>query len=116
MKNTNLTTDDLDRLEQLMTELANTKQTKKESELIRSKIMDFMRENKIKSFKHNDIMLRFVDERKTIQFDSRMLKEKYPDIWLECHSEATRPVNLIIQRTTSDKDEPTGEELAYAIN
>lgn len=116
MKNVNLTTDDLDRLGQLMTDLANAKRSKKESDLIRSKIMDFMRENNIKSFKHNDIMLRFVDERKTIQFDSQMLKDKYPEIWLECHSEATRPANLIIRRTTPDKDAPTDEELADAIN
>lgn len=116
MKTTNLTTDDLNRLSQLMTDLANAKQSKKESELIRLKIMAFMKENNIKSFKHNDISLRFVDERKTIQFDSQMLKEKYPEIWLECHSEATRPANLIISRTTPDKDAPTDEELADAAN
>lgn len=116
MKNQNLTTEDLDRLEQLMKDLANAKQSKAESNLIRAKIMDFMRANNIKSFKHNDIMLRFVEERTTIQFDVQLLKSKYPDIWKECHGEAMRPADLIIQRTTPDKDDPTDEELAEAIN
>ena len=116
MKN-NLSTTDLDRLEELMTELSNAKKSKKESEVIKDKIMDFMEQNNIKTFRHNGILIRFTPSRSTFEFDVQLLKSKYPKIWEECHSNQMRPPHLLIKKTTveNEDDEPTDEELNEAI-
>ena len=114
---TNLSTTELDRLSELMTELENAKKNKAESEVIKDKIMAFMEQNNINTFRHNDILIRYTPKRTTNEFDVFMLKDKYPDIWEECHSNQVRPPHLQIKRTSPEKDdEPTDEELNEAIS
>lgn len=114
---TNLSTTELDRLSELMTALENAKKNKAESEVIKNKIMDFMEQNNIKTFRHNDILIRYTPQRTTNEFDVFMLKEKYPKIWEECHSDQIRQPHLQIKRTAPEKDdEPTDEELGEVLS
>ena len=111
----NLKTEDLQRLNALMTNLTEAKANKAEANAIKEKIMDFMREAGIKTFRANGLFLRLTEERTTNEFDADMLRAKYPDIWKECHSEKVRAAHLQIKKVAPDaEDEPTDEELSEA--
>ena len=111
----NLKTEDLNRLSTLMTDLADARANKAEANAIKEKIMDFMRETGIKSFRENGLYIRFTEARTTNEFDAELLRTKYPDIWKECHSEQVRPAHLLIKKVAKPKDdEPTDEELDEA--
>lgn len=111
----NLKTDDLKRMNALMTSLAEAKANKAEANAIKEKIMDFMRETGIKTFRENGLLLRLTDERTTCEFDVDLLRTKYPEIWKECHSEKVRAPHLSIKKVSMPEDEePTDEELDEA--
>lgn len=101
-----LQTTDLERLSELITALEKAKQDKAEKKVIVEKIMDFFRENDIKTYHYGDLLIRFTDERTTIQFDVEMLQSKYPEIWKECHSEKVRQPHLQIKKTTKKTENP----------
>lgn len=110
---TKLKTEDISRLEALMSNLEQAKKDKAEQNLIKEKIMDFMRELNIKTFREGGLVIRLTDKRTTNEFDVDMLREKYPKIWEECHSIQERPAHLQIKRSkvVNKDDEPTDEEL-----
>lgn len=111
----NLTTNDLARLNALMTDLVEAKANKAEANSIKTKIMDFMRNTGIKSFRENGLYIRFTEARTTCEFDVELLRTKYPDIWKKCHSEQVRPAHLSIKKVPMPEDEePTDEELDEA--
>lgn len=111
----NLKTEDLNRLNTLMTDLADARANKAEANAIKTKIMDFMRESNLKSFCENGLYIRFTEARTTNEFDVELLRKKYPDIWKECHSEQVRLAHLSIKKVAKPKDEePTDEELDEA--
>ena len=119
MKQNDLSTADLERLSALVASLEQAKKDKAEKNAIAEKIMEFFRSTGLKSFKYKDIVIRFTDERETTEFDVDMLREKYPEIWKECHSLNVRPPHLSIKKRTvkeDDDDLPTDEELAEAAN
>ena len=84
---TTLKTEDIERLETLLVNLEQAKKDKQEQNVIKDKIMDFMRQLKIKTFRQGNIVMRLTDTRTTNEFDVDMLREKYPAIWEECHSQ-----------------------------
>lgn len=110
---TKLKTEDISRLETLMSSLEQAKKDKAEQNLIKDKIMDFMRELNIKTFREGGLVIRLTDKRTTNEFDVDMLREKYPKIWEECHSIKERPAHLQIKKSNAvnKDDEPTDEEL-----
>lgn len=111
---TKLKTEDLKRLETLMTNLEQAKKDKNEQSVIKEKIMDFMRELNIKTFREGNLVIRLTDKRTTNEFDVDMLREKYPQIWEECHSVQERPAHLQIKRSKAVENEddiPSDEEL-----
>lgn len=115
MATTNLKTEDIERLEELMDNLAQAKKDKAEQAVIKDKIMDFMRSLNIKTFRQGNIVMRLTDRRETNEFDVDMLRAKYPDIWKECHSTQVREAHLQIKkRVVVQDDEPTEEELNEA--
>lgn len=89
---------DLNRLLELITALEAAKASKEERDTINTMLIDFFRETGLKSYKTDDLIIRFVDERETNQFDVDMLKDKYPDIWEECHSPKIRPPHISIKK------------------
>ena len=118
--NVELTTQDLERLSGLLTSLEKAKRDKNEKSAIEARIMDFFRQTGIKTYRYKDVVIRFTDERKTVQFDADMLRMKYPEIWKECHSEQTRPPHLQIKKTSTVEDPeetgaPTVEEIAEEL-
>lgn len=115
MATTNLKTEDIERLETLMNNLAQAKKDKAEQAVIKDKIMDFMRSLNIKTFRQGNIVMRLTDRRETNEFDVDMLRQKYPEIWKECHSTQVREAHLQIKkRVVVQDDEPTEEELNEA--
>lgn len=112
-----LQTQDLDRLDELMIRLEQAKKDKNEQSVIKNKIMDFMRELGLKTFRQGNITIRLTDARTTNQFDVDMLRIKYPAIWDECHSVQSRPAHLqIIRKDIKDNTvEMTDDELAELI-
>lgn len=115
MATTNLKTEDIERLETLMDNLAQAKKDKAEQAVIKDKIMDFMRSLNIKTFRQGNIVMRLTDRRETNEFDVDMLRQKYPEIWKECHSTQVREAHLQIKkRVVVQDDEPTEEELNEA--
>lgn len=115
MATTNLKTEDIERLEELMDNLAQAKKDKAEQAVIKDKIMDFMRSLNIKTFRQGNIVMRLTDRRETNEFDVDMLRQKYPEIWKECHSTQVREAYLQIKkRVVVQDDEPTEEELNEA--
>lgn len=115
MANTNLKTEDIERLEELIDNLAQAKKDKAEQAVIKNKIMDFMRSLNIKTFRQGNIVMRLTDRRETNEFDVDMLRQKYPDIWKECHSKQVREPHLQIKKSVIvQDDEPTEEELNEA--
>lgn len=107
---TELTTTELDRISDLTDALLAAKKDRSERDVILSKIMDFFRENKIKTYRHGDIVIRFTDERTTNQFDVDMLRMKYPEIWTECHANHVRPAHLAIKKIPVKEDPDDNEE------
>lgn len=108
---TNVSTVELDRLADLTDALLDAKKNKEERDVILNKIMDFFRENGIKSYRHGDIVIRFTDSRETNQFDVDLLKAKYPEIWTECHAVHVRAPHLSIKKSpVKDETEETFEE------
>lgn len=119
MKQSDLSTADLERLSALLDSLDKAKKDRAEKDAISEKIMDFFRSTGLKSFKYKDIVIRFTDERETTEFDVDILREKYPEIWQECHGTNVRPPHLSIKKRVVKDDEddlPTDEELAGAID
>lgn len=100
-----LNSKDMDRLSALVDRLENAKGDEREKELIMEKIKEFFRETGMKSFRYNDIVIRFTDDRVTNQFDVDILREKYPEIWLECHSDKVRPAYVSITKQPLKKQE-----------
>ena len=115
---TTLKTEDIERLETLLVNLEQAKKDKAEQNVIKDKIMDFMRQLGIKTFRQGNIVMRLTDTRTTNEFDVDMLREKYPQIWEECHSQKTRDPHLQIKRVASkqdvEDDVPSDEELNEA--
>lgn len=115
--NVSLSTEDLNRLSNLIDSLEQAKKDKTEKNAIMNKIMDFFRANGIKSYRYGDIRIQFTDARETYQFDVDMLRAKYPEIWEECHSIKSRDPHLAVTKIKSkdspegDDDLPTDEEL-----
>ena len=72
-------------------------------------VMDYMRENHLSSLDFEDPdtgvvkHARFFDERKTIAFSQKLLKEKYPDIYKECLTEQVKPANVWIAKADKKK-------------
>lgn len=99
-----LNSKDMERLSELMSSLEKSKGDEYEKKLIEEKIKDFFRETGMKSFRYNDIVIRFTDDRTTEQFDVDMLREKYPEIWAECKSVKVRPAYLYIRKEPSKKE------------
>ena len=115
MATQNLKTEDIERLEELMDNLAQAKKDKAEQAVIKNKIMDIMRSINIKTFRQGNIVMRLTDRRETNEFDVDMLRAKYPDIWKECHSKQVREPHLQIKKAVVvQDDEPTEEELNEA--
>lgn len=94
---------DLSKLSKLLDSLEKAKRDKMESQVIMDKLIEFFRETGLKSYKTSDLVIRFVDERKTLQFDAELLQIKYPEIWKECHSERVRKPHLSIKKISEDK-------------
>ncbi len=113
---TTLKTEDIERLEELIDNLAQAKKDKAEQAVIKDKIMDFMRSLNIKTFRQGNIVMRLTDRRETNEFDVDMLRQKYPEIWKECHSTQVREAHLQIKKSIviQHDDEPTDEELNEA--
>lgn len=113
---TTLKTEDIERLEELIDNLAQAKKDKAEQAVIKDKIMDFMRSLNIKTFRQGNIVMRLTDRRETNEFDVDMLRQKYPEIWKECHSTQVREAHLQIKKSVvvQHDDEPTDEELNEA--
>lgn len=111
-----LKTEDIERLEELIDNLAQAKKDKAEQAVIKDKIMDFMRSLNIKTFRQGNIVMRLTDRRETNEFDVDMLRQKYPEIWKECHSTQVREAHLQIKKSVvvQHDDEPTDEELNEA--
>ena len=111
MKNANLQTSDLERLSQLLDSLNQAKKDRNEKAVIEEKIMEFFRQTGIKTYHYGDVTIRFTDSRETNEFDVDLLRQKYPDIWKECHSTNTRPPHLQIKKSTRkyEEDENSGE-------
>ena len=120
MKNVNLSTEDLDRLSSLLDSLEQAKRDKAEKNVIMNKIMDFFREQGIKSYRYGNIRIQFTDTRETNQFDVDMLRAKYPAIWEECHSVQVREPHLAVTKLKTkikeeEDDVPTDEELLESM-
>lgn len=113
-----LTTEEMNRLNDLLASLEQAKKDKRETESIKEKIMNFMRENKMKSFKYNNIVMRLSDERTTVAFDIDLLRQDYPEIFEKCHSTQVRPAHLSIKRVGGKvaDEKPTDEELMETLS
>lgn len=115
MKNqTALQTTDLERLSQLLDSLAQAKVDSKEKKEIEEKVMQFFRETGIKSYTYKDVTIQFTDERTTNEFDVDMLRQKYPKIWEECHSDQIRPAHLAIRKKKRPAPRPEDDDLPTA--
>ena len=102
----NLQSKDLDRLSQIMTELAKAKNSKAEQNVIKNKLIDFFRETGLKSYKTDELVIRFVEERYTNQFSEEKLQSLYPEIWKECHDNVKRPPHISIVPIKAASKEP----------
>lgn len=123
MKNPTLQTEDLERLSSLLDSLDQAKKDRNEKKVIEEKIMQFFRDTGIKTYRYGNVVIRFTDQRTTNEFDVDMLRQKYPKIWEECHSDNVRPPHLQIAKTNrkevspeeNSEDLPTEEELAEEL-
>ena len=94
---------DLSKLSKLLDNLEKAKRDKMESQVIMDKLVEFFRETGLKSYKTSELIIRFVDERKTVQFDAELLQSKYPEIWKECHTEHIRKPHLSIKKISEEE-------------
>lgn len=114
-----ISTIDLDRLQDLLDLFNKAKEGSREAQSIKLKLMDFFREQGIKTFKYKNILIRFTEGRETNEFDVHVLMDKYPEIWKECHSLNYREPHISIKKINAKKDEdsgePTEEEIAESM-
>lgn len=109
MKQKDLTSEDLSKLDGIMTAMSDAKLKREEKNVIVEKLIDFFRSTGLKSIRHEDLVIRFSDSYETKQFDPDMVRTKYPEIWVECHSVVVRPPHVSIKRHVP-KEVPETEE------
>lgn len=100
-----LNENDLLKLKELLSSLANAKEDKKEAELIKEKLINFFRTTGLKHYKADGLSIRFVEERITNAFDVKILQSEYPEIYEKCHGPITKPPHLIIKEDISSVEE-----------